>query len=386
MEKEEHLIVHLPAPAGAPGLFLSDSMGQDEPVDATGGTLTISTQTIEEDPPQEHPDALDSDVASSSMKDTPEMKEIPEMARCTDLFSEEPQAPVPIPGASPDTNQPLVSDKYSAQNREPVGSPAGEQQEPPAPKGAYTLDLDQIDESFNPFASGGSKLPNSPPPCGSSRLPALEPLHEPLLTPDLSSAAAAEEQIKEPSSDPRSVMLEFGRHEGPVSEPPPRKLGGKKTDSKPAAKQQKAKAPEALAKAPTEGPETVPQPASHPLPEPAVPQTDSPAPLNLDDVPIPKTGACNFDPSKWDDPDFNPFGSNGRAPSLPAPPTGPYALHPDKVRDSLDPFKPPESLSTEESSSAAAPVEKNAPDRGQQKAERHKVRQSPRKSKERALT
>lgn len=432
MEKEEHLIVT--APVGNPDSFLSRSMGLDEPVDPMGETLKISIQTIEEEQSQDHPDALDSDIASSSMKD------IPEMAKCTDPSSEEYQAPVPILDASValDTNQPPISDKYSAQNREPASSPRVEQpeqkleetklqcddtkpnqktktsksnppslnvntsvnnheqtcekEELPIPKGAYKFDLDQMDEGFNPFTSGGSKIPNSPPPYGSSSLPMLEQLHESLPTSDISSVAPAEEEMKEPSSNPKSMMLEFGLDEGAVSKPPPKKLGSKKTISKLATKKQKAKASEALSKAAAETTvsETVPQPASEPapdpLPQPALPETDSPAPLNLDDVPIPKTGAYNFDPSKWDDPDFNPFGSNSKVSNSPVLPKGSYTFDPDNFDNSLDPFKPSKSLSTEESSSTAKQTEKKVPDKGQQKAEEKKVRQIPRKSKDRAVT
>lgn len=429
MEKEEHLIVT--APVGDPYISLSHSMGQDEPVDPVGGTLKISIQTIEEEQPQDHPDVLDSDIASSSMK------EIPEMAKCTDPASEEPQAPVPILDASLvlDTNQPPISDNYSAQDREPAGSPAVEQPEPkldetelqcdetktnqktktskskppslkvntsvnnheqtcekqelPIPKGAYKFDLERMDESFNPFTSGGSKIPNSPSPGGSSSLPMLEQPHESLPTSDISSVAPAEEEIKESSSNPKSMMLEFGLDEGAVNKPPPKKLGGKKTISKLATKKQKAKASEAFSKAAAEPTisETVPQPASEPasdtLSEPSVPE---PSPLNLDDVPIPKTGAYNFDPSKWDDPDFNPFGSNSKASSSPVLPKDSYTFDPDNFDNSLDPFKPSKSLSTEESSSSAKQAEKKVPDKGQQKVEEKKVRQIPRKSKERAVT
>lgn len=424
MEKEEHLIVT--APVGDPDIFLSHSMGQDEPVDPMGGPLKISIQAVEEEQPEEHPDTLDSDVASSFMK------KIPEMTKRIDPSTEEPQAPVPILDASLvlDSNQPPISDKYSPENTEPAGFPAVEQSEQeldetevkcddtknnqktktsqskppplrvntsvnnqeqtceneelPLPKGAYKFDLNQMDEDFNPFTSGGSKIPNSPPPCGSGSVPIVEHLHT-----DISSAAPAEEEeVKESQSNPKPVMLEFGLDEGAASKPPPKKLASKKTTSKVAAKKQKAKASEALSKAAAEltTSETVPQPASEPatdpLPEPALPETDIPVPLNLDDVPIPKTGAYNFDPSKWDDPDFNPFGSNSKVSSSPVLPKASYTFDPDNLDDSLDPFKPSRSLSTDESTSKLP--EKKVPDKGQQKAEK-KVRQIPRKSKERTV-
>lgn len=431
MEKEEHLIVT--APVGDPDIFLSHNMGQDEPADPMGGPLKISIQTVGEEQPQEHPDTLDSDIASSSMK------EIPEMTKHIDPSTEEPQAPAPILAASLvlDSNQPPISDKYSPQNTEPVGIPAVEQSEQeldetevkcddtknsqktktsqskppslkvntsvnnqeqtreneelPIPKGAYKFDLNHMDEDFNPFTSGGSKIPNSPPPCGSSSVPIVEHLPESLPTSNISSAAPAEEEVKEASSNPKPVMLEFGLDEGAVSKPPPKKLASKKTTSKLATKKQKAKASEALSKAAAEltNSETVPQPASEPatdpLPEPALPETDTPVPLNLDDVPIPKTGAYNFDPSKWDDPDFNPFGSNSKVSSSPVLPRGSYTFDPDNLDNSLDPFKPSKSLSTDESTGPGKLTEKKVPDKGQQKAEK-KVRQIPRKSKERTVT
>lgn len=426
MEKEEHLIVT--ASVGDPDIFPSHSMGQDEPVDPVGAALKISIQSIEKEQPQDHPDALNLGIASSSIK------EMPEMAKCTDPRSEEPPAPVPILDAS------LVVD--SAQNREPAGSPAVEQpeqkldetelqcdetkpnqktetsrskppslkgnasvnnheqacekQKRPIPEGAYKFDLDQIDESFNPFTSGGSKIPNSPPPCGSSSLPVLEQLPESLPTSGISSVAPAEEEeeeeIKDSSTNSRSMMLEFGLDEGVVSKPPPKKIGSKKTISKPATKKQKAKASEASSKAAAErtSSETVPPPTSEPdsdpLLEPALPETDSSAPLNLDDVPIPKTGTYNFDPSKWDDPDFNPFGSNSKVSGSPLLPKGSYTFDPDNFDNSPDLFKAPKSLSTEGSSSTAKQTEKKVSDKGQQRAEETKVRQIPRKSKERAVT
>ncbi|XP_056886313.1 transforming acidic coiled-coil-containing protein 1 isoform X2 [Takifugu flavidus] len=432
VEKEEHLIVT--APIGEPDIFLNHSMGQDEPAAPMGGSLKISIQTIEEEQPQDPPEPLDSDVAAATMTETPEL------TRCTDPSSEEAQAPVPILDASSvlDTNQPPVSGEYSLQSREPSGSPAVEspeqkldemelqchdtqpdqktksskakppslqintavnsyeqtieEQELPIAKGTYKFDLDRLDESFNPFTSGGPKIPNSPPPCGSGSLPTLEQLHGSISSSETSSAAPAEEEMKESSSGPKSMVLEFGLDDGAVSKPPPKKMGSKKTISKLAAKKQKAKGSEAFSKAapqPTIS-ETVPQPASEPasapLPEAAPPDTDSPAALNLDDIPIPKTGQYNFDPSKWDDPNFNPFGSNSQVSSSPVLPKGSYTFDPDNFDDSVDPFKGSKSLSLEESSSSVNQTEKKVPNKGQQKAGEKKVRQIPKKSKERTIT
>lgn len=430
VEKEEHLIVT--APVGDLDILPSRSMGQDEPADPMGGSLKISIQTIEEEQQQQdHSEAVDSDVAATTTKETPEL------AKCADPSSAEPNAPIPIPDASPvlDTNQPAFSEEHSAQSREPAARPCveeseqkldevglqgddtkpeqetkttkskppslkvntslnnhqqtSEEQEPPIAKGAYKFDLDQLDESFNPFTSGGSKIPNSPPPCGSGSLPMLEQLQESLPPSETSSAAPAEEEVKESSSNPKSMVLEFGLNEGGVGKPPPKKLGNKKTISKLATKKQKAKGSEASSKAAPQPiiSETIPQPAlepaSDPLPEAALPGTDPPAPLNLDDIPIPKSGQHNFDPSKWDDPNFNPFGSNSQVSSSPVLPKGSYTFDPDNCDDSVDPFKPSKSLSLEESSSSVNQMEKKVP--GQQKAGEKKVRQIPKKSKERTV-
>lgn len=275
-----------------------------------------------------------------------------------------------------------------------------EEQELPVPKATYNFDPDQLDDSFNPFMSGGSKIQNSPPPFGASSLPRLEPLGSSMPMCEASSAAPAEAEVMEPSSEAKPVMLEFSLDEGTVSKPPPRKLGGKKTTSKLAAKKQKAKGSAASCKPAPEPTvsETDSQPASEPvsdpLPETALPVTDSTAPLNIDDIPIPKSGTYNFDPNQWDDPNFNPFGSNSKVSSSPVLPKGSYSFDPDSFDDSVDPFKPSKTLDMEDSPSSApssAPQpEKKVKDGGKQKAGQpageKKVRQIPKKSKERTIT
>ncbi|XP_069366515.1 transforming acidic coiled-coil-containing protein 1 isoform X2 [Paralichthys olivaceus] len=278
---------------------------------------------------------------------------------------------------------------------------SNEEQELSVPKATYNFDPDQLDMSFNPFTSGGSKIQNSPPPCSSNSLPRLEPPGSSF--PVCEANSAAEAQMMEPSSETKPVILEFGLDEGPVSKPPPRKLGGKKTISRLTAKKQRPKrqeasskpAPEATESEPVSKPEPefepisqeISEPVSDPLPETSLPVSDSSAPLNLDDIPIPKTGTYNFDPSQWDDPNFNPFGSNSNTSSSPVLPKGSYSFDPDKFDDSVDPFKSSKSLSTEESSSSATQPEKKVNDGVKQKAGQlpgeKKVRQMPKKSKER---
>lgn len=458
MDKEEHLIVT--APVGDQDILLSHSMGQDEPAAPMGGPLEVNIQTLEAEQTENVPDALASVPASSSVK------EALEMAKCTAPSSEPSQDPAPFLDVEPVLDvapaPAPTPEKGSVQSSEPATSPAldppeqkplaepepqyndlnqtkptqktktskskppslkvntsmnnlvqtNEEQELPVPKVTYKFDPDQLDDSFNPFTSGGSKIPNSPPPCGSSSLPRLEPLGESLPLCEASSVAPAEAEMMESSSNAKSVILEFGLDEGPVSKPPPRKMGGKKTISKLATKKQKPKGSEASIKPAPEPmvsekdsqpvPEPVSQPASEPvsqpasepvsdpLPETALPVSDSTVPQNLDDVPIPKSGTYNFDPSQWDDPNFNPFGSNSKMSSPPVLPKSSYSFDPDNFDDSVDPFKPSKALSTEDSSGSAPQPEKKVSDGGHQKAGppagEKKVRQIPKKSKERTIT
>ncbi|XP_057701555.1 transforming acidic coiled-coil-containing protein 1 isoform X2 [Corythoichthys intestinalis] len=238
---------------------------------------------------------------------------------------------------------------------------SNEDQELPVPKASYKFDPDQIDDSFNPFTSGGSKIQNSPPPCSSLTFSRPEPLgssHIEDTTP---------RPTEESTSDSKPVILEFGLDEGTVRKPPPKKLGCKKTTSK-LKKQMKPKvsetscepAPEPLAS------ELVSDPTS--VPETNVPDSDSNVPLNLDDIPIPKKGTYNFDPSQWDDPNFNPFGSNSTLNNSPGLPKSSYSFDLDKFDDSVDPFKPSNTLSNDEFSSYSTQSEKKTKDGSKQKA------------------
>lgn len=443
VDGEEHLIVT--APAGDQHLLLGGSMGQDEPVATAGGPLTDHIQTLEEEPKENLPDE------SGPLPAAPSASEALEMDTSTEQFPEQPQALAsvpegdPVPDVSPAPTpapRPQTPEEALVQISESAASPATElpeqeaeaqcndlnptetfeetkssksrppplrvdasaslheqtkeedEQELPVPTGAYKFDPDLIDDSFNPFTCGGSKIPNSPPPCGSSSAPRLEPLGGPLPKPEASSAAAAppaEAETTEPPPSAKPVLLEFGVDEGTTSRPPPRKLGGKKTIKKSAANKPKPKSSEASVQPAPEAAE--PEADSQPAAEATLPAADTSAPLNLDDVPIPKaTGTYNFDPSKWDDPNFNPFGSNSSVSSSPPlRPKSSYSFDPDNFDDSVDPFKSSKVLNMEETPSAgAAPqAETKVTDGGQQKAAapvgEKKVRQIPRKGKERTI-
>uniref|UniRef100_A0A1A7YJ65 Transforming, acidic coiled-coil containing protein 1 n=1 Tax=Iconisemion striatum TaxID=60296 RepID=A0A1A7YJ65_9TELE len=422
-------------------------MGQDEPVVPMESPLEIKVQNLVEDQAEQHEDDLESfPVPDSSL--------LQELAQCTALLSKTSLdenllhaadpipdlAPVLYPDSAPEPNslpstEPAAFPPLELPEEKPSVDPetqhrtlpsheepaqktktskskppsleiksqvnhlpqTDEEQELPAPKATYKFDLDQMDDSFNPFTSGGSKIQNSPPPCGSSSLPRPEPLGSSLPVSEADSKAQADVDMI-PSSEAKPVVLEFGLDDGNVRKPPLKKLGGKRTTSKLAAKKQKPKESETSCKAEPEPSvlEPHPQPASELLPQP-VSETDSESvaadsstPLNLDDIPIPKAGTYNTDPSTWDDPNFNPFGSNIKMSSSPVLPKDSYSFESDKYDDSVDPFKPSKTLSTDDASCSISSPETKVKEEGKQRTRQtpgeRKGRQIPKKSKERTTT
>lgn len=454
------------ASVGDQDILLSHNMGQDEPVDPMGRPLEINKQMLDKQT-DNLPEALGSVPALDSS-----VKISPEVAKCTAPSSEPPHPPSPdasdlpparAPSPAPASAPAPISEADSVQSSEPEAFTApdpleeklhaepepdcnglhdqalsaqktktskfkhpslklessleehaqtNEEQELPVPKATYNLDLDQLDDSFNPFTSGGSKIQNSPPPFGTSSFPRLEPLDSSLPVCEVSTEAPTEAEMMPSLSEAKPMMLEFGLDEGTVSKPPPRKLGGKKTSSKLTAKKQKPKISEASSKPALEVTESetdsqpvsepfsqqvtepvsqsISEPVSDPLPETTLPLSDSSAILNLDDVPLPRTGTHNFDPCQWDDPNFNPFGSNSQMSSSPVLPKGSYSFDQDNFDDSVDPFKPSKSVNNEDSTSSPAQPVKKVKDGSKQKAGQppgeKKVRQIPKKSKEKTIT
>ncbi|XP_035246487.1 LOW QUALITY PROTEIN: transforming acidic coiled-coil-containing protein 1-like [Anguilla anguilla] len=171
------------------------------------------------------------------------------------------------------------------------------------------------------------------------------------------------------SQEAKPVKMEFGlMNEGSGGEtkrPPPRKLG-KKPGSKLLAPR-------------TQRPKPV-QPASAPA-----------ATHSSDDAPAPKS-SYGCDPSEWDDPNFNPFGTKGKMSNSPTLPKGSYSFNPDRLDDSVDPFKPSKSLAEDNTAKVAPPAEKLADEPAKHKLdlpledEERKCRQSPKKTKSRMIT
>ncbi|XP_072262676.1 transforming acidic coiled-coil-containing protein 3 isoform X2 [Pyxicephalus adspersus] len=163
---------------------------------------------------------------------------------------EEPQ-PVPVTGVMEEP-QPVPAPVNVKEPQPAVPN------SPPLPKGAYKFDPDQID-SIDPFNTGGSKLQNSP----------KKPVSE----------------EKSDKAEPVKLEFDFGGGDAPVRKPPPKKLG-KRPPVKTAVKK--------------------PPVAKESIPE--KPKELDPPKQPEDEVIVPKA-SYNFDWDKFDDPNFNPFGS-----------------------------------------------------------------------------
>ncbi|XP_073685143.1 transforming acidic coiled-coil-containing protein 1 isoform X2 [Garra rufa] len=221
---------------------------------------------------------------------------------------------------------------------------------PILPKGSSNFDHGQFDESINPFASGGPRFQNSPP--ANASIPKSE------LTDEMPA---------------QPVILEFGLGDAEAKRPPPKK-SGKKTSSKlTTPKKQRPKAAE-----------TAPPP-SETSSEQDQPPSENVAPVNVDDIPIPKK-SYNFDPSEWDDPNFNPFGGNAKLGNSPTLPKGSYNFDPDNFDDSIDPFNPSKTLG---GSDVNKPLTEKLTDKHKPEGtveQRKKAGQSPKKNKDRIIT
>ncbi|TRY57695.1 hypothetical protein DNTS_025917, partial [Danionella cerebrum] len=168
---------------------------------------------------------------------------------------------------------------------------------PILPKGCYNFDPEQLNESLNPFATGGSKLQNSPP--------ANDCVPKSVLTDEI------------------STQPEFRITNPEVIRASPKK-SGKKTSSKLKTPQKHQNPSETLS---VEG---------------KPPKPEDVALVNVDDIIIPKK-SYNYDPSHWDDPSFDPFGGKNKMSTSPTLPKGSYSFDPDNF-DSIDPFQSSKTL------------------------------------------
>lgn len=252
--------------------------------------------------------------------------------------------------------------------------------EPPQlPKGSYNFDLDQCNANFNPFTSSSSKMQNSPTlPKGTYN---FDPDNfDNSLDPFKASKASGGDLVKtEPDKltvssgvpkpqlpDPESSFQPDSVGENVGSSRIPSQKQGKRPGAKVTPKKQRAKPAQVQSEASEQSSKS---------------ECDSGAPLNVDDIPIPKK-SYNFDPSQWDDPSFNPFGGIGKLGNSPTLPKGGYTFDPDNFDESMDPCKPAkafgvgdESVKTEAERNPECPL-----------VDDRKARQSPMKNKDRIIT
>ncbi|XP_073180830.1 transforming acidic coiled-coil-containing protein 1 isoform X1 [Lepidochelys kempii] len=178
----------------------------------------------------------------------------------------------------------------------------------PVPKASYQFNLAEYDEKINPFVMGGSKIQNSPPAAQQTFMASNSDTND-------SGVELAEE------SRGHALKLEFdftdGAENGEVKKALPKKIG-----RKPASKLTPRRQREAGNK-----------PTSADGPEEASAE-----------VPLPKA-LYPVDPSQWDDPNFNPFGSSSNLQNSPPLPKASYHFDPNNF-DSVDPFKPTKSLAS----------------------------------------
>ncbi|KAM6997295.1 transforming acidic coiled-coil-containing protein 2 [Tautogolabrus adspersus] len=216
------------------------------------------------------------------------------------------------------------------------GSPTNREESPIPPTTSYKWDPDNF-ENIDPFNTGGSKIANSP--VLGRKDPVCAPISDPPESPPVSavepsspSPPALKESIANPEEQPilpkrQPVRLEFdyseeGSEASHQASPPPKKLG-----KKPGTKMPLRKPKLGLKKAPP----------------PQTEQLDNNPPEshngNDEEIPIHK-GSYNFEPDKWDDPNFNPFNSKkgiGNSPKLSRPS---HNFDSNDFDDSIDPFKP----------------------------------------------
>ncbi|TST98546.1 ATP-dependent RNA helicase TDRD9 [Bagarius yarrelli] len=196
---------------------------------------------------------------------------------------------------------------------------------PLVPKGSYQIDFENL-ESVNPFNTGGSKIQSSPPV--SRKSPVCKPAqsHIEERSSEVKESEMPSEQadkispvdkpsLKEVSSDttaPSTVspkegpmVLEFNFDDGAEvkRKPPPKRLGLKRP---PVSKTKSDGSKQAAAPAERKSPETKPKSCD--------PVTNS----DLMEIP-PARGTYTVDFDKFDDPNFNPFGTSAKMGGSPSP-------------------------------------------------------------------
>ncbi|KAG7238512.1 hypothetical protein INR49_030785 [Caranx melampygus] len=223
--------------------------------------------------------------------------------------------------AMPDEEQPAQTSQTADEDK---ASCNFVEDAPLPPRGSYNLDLDNLD-AINPFQTGGSKIQNSPvlgrklpdssppfeepqkkeeKPADIVNIPDVAeieqaknvPVQSEMKPTDAASPSAAESQPAVAPKEEGPIKLEFNFDDGDEvkRKPPPKKfgkrpLGGK---SKGGKRDSEVKPPKEI---------------------PVMPDANDAA-----DIPVTK-GSYSFDIDKFDDPNFNPFGTKVKMENSPKP-------------------------------------------------------------------
>ncbi|XP_058891682.1 transforming acidic coiled-coil-containing protein 2 isoform X1 [Acipenser ruthenus] len=251
------------------------------------------------------------------------------------------QAEPIVPEASPEPSQ--SSAEVVTQQAEKTALPlpveagvsesvAADEESPIPPKASYNWDPDNF-EGIDPFSTGGSKVPNSPIVARKSVAFTA--------VPESAEPAAAQESAEEaPLVKRQSVRLEFDYSEDMdsgeaprESTPPPKKLGKKPGVKMPLRK------PKIGSK----------------KPPPVEPLDNAPPsqPADFEEIHVPKA-SYDFDPDKWEDPNFNPFSTSINIPNSPKLPASTYNFDMDTFDDSVNPFKSSNKLGNSPPKSSAS--------------------------------
>ncbi|XP_030297940.1 transforming acidic coiled-coil-containing protein 2 isoform X11 [Sparus aurata] len=244
------------------------------------------------------------------------------------------ETPPPLPEETNHTSQEESLETPAlplCQEEKPLpGSPTVKEESPIPPSGTYKWDPDNFD-NIDPFNTGGSKIANSPvlgrkgPVCAAIATPPEDPCFsavEPCPPPPLEQPTTnPEEQPILTKRQPVRLEFDYSEESGEAphqASPPPKKLG-----KKPSGKMPLRKSKLGLKKAP-----------------PAQLDNDPPATHNgnEEEIPVPKV-SYNFEPSKWDDPNFNPFSSKTGIPNSPKLSRPSYGFDPNNFDDAIDPFQ-----------------------------------------------
>ncbi|CAG6017539.1 unnamed protein product [Menidia menidia] len=280
-----------PKPRTASPLQAQEETEGGSPTLSPGETLRRSRKSRVETPPP-----LPEETSHTSQE---ESRTVPALPLC--------QEELPLPASLTDTDE-----------------------SPIPPSASYKWDPDNF-ENIDPFKTGGSKIANSPvlgrkgPICGpisSPPAPTEKPHHS-------SPPPPLEEPITNPEEQPiltkrQPVRLEFDYSEETCEASHQASPPLKKVVKKPSGKMPLRKPKLGLKK-------TAPAP---------VEQLDNsfPANGNQNEIPPPKA-SYNFEPDKWDDPNFNPFGSKTSISNSPKMPRSSYNFDSNNCEDSTDPFK-----------------------------------------------